>query len=184
MRLLVSIVSFMALLLGTPAMAWAQGAPEPKGGPVFTDFGQVYAVDPDVPVPKDAVFKLFFEISEGAAPGTINTKVNSAGRFINMHVAAGVPAENIHIALVVHGTAGMDLLKDAAYRARNGGKPNASAAAVSQLLAHGVDIYLCGQSAAGRNYPGKDLIPGVKVSLSAMTMYALLQQQGYTFNPS
>jgi hypothetical protein len=29
----------------------------------------------------------------------------------------------------------------------------------------------------------EDLLPGVRVALSAMTANALLQQNGYTFNP-
>jgi hypothetical protein len=29
----------------------------------------------------------------------------------------------------------------------------------------------------------EDLLPGVEMALSAMTAHALLQQQGYTFNP-
>lgn len=182
MRSTVAIIPFAVLLTALPAMAG--DGPQPKAGPVFSDFGQVFAVDPDVPVAKDATFRIMFDVSEGAKPGAINVKVNSAARFINMQVAAGVPEKNIRIALVVHGGAGADLLTNEAYRARNDDRPNPSAAPISQLLAHGVDIYLCGQTAAARGYAKADLIPGVKIALSAMTISALLQQQGYTLNPS
>ena len=42
---------------------------------------------------------------------------------------------------------------------------------------------LCGQSAAAYGITPENLIPGVEMALSAMTAFALLQQNGYTVNP-
>ncbi|HBH44411.1 MAG TPA: hypothetical protein DDY28_08390, partial [Hyphomonas atlantica] len=42
---------------------------------------------------------------------------------------------------------------------------------------------LCGQTAAYRDVTKADLLPGVEMSLSAMTAHAQLQQDGYTLNP-
>lgn len=154
-----------------------------KAGPVFTDFGAVAAVDSDLPVPKGTVFKVLFDASAGAGPGQINRVFDSAARFVNMHVAAGVPIENIHVAILVHGKASLDVLNADASPRLAEGKVNSSAHAVAQLLAHGIDIYLCGQSAAHFGIAKGDLIPGVKMSLSAMTASALLQQQGYVPMP-
>jgi len=176
----------MRKLIPVAVMVMAAGAAqaEPfRSGPVFTDFGKTAPVDSDLPIPKGTVFKVAFDVAKGAEPGEINRTFDSAARFINMHVSAGVPARNIHLAVVVHGTAGWDVTTDAVYRAHNADKPNGSAAAVSALLERGVRIYLCGQSAARMGIAKADLIPGVKLSLSAMTAHALLQQQGYTLNP-
>lgn len=176
----------MHKLLPVAAMLMAAGVAqaEPfRAGPVFTDFGKTAPVESDLPIPKGAVFKVAFDVAKGAEAGDINRAFDSAARFINMHVAAGVPQENIHLAVVVHGTAGWDVTKDTVYSAHNDGKLNRSAAAVSALVARGVQIYLCGQSAARMGVTKADLIPGVKLSLSAMTAHALLQQQGYTLNP-
>lgn len=179
---LTKMIAGLALLLGaTPALALTP--PPPPPGPVFTDFGAAYAVDSDVAVAKDTVFRLLFDAHEAARPGEINRVVDRAARFINLHVAAGLAESNIHIAIVIHGPAGADLLKDAAYRTRSGGTVNASAGPIAQLLAHGVAIYLCGQSAAHMGLAKADLIPGVRLAPSAMTMEALLQQQGYTLIP-
>ena len=41
---------------------------------------------------------------------------------------------------------------------------------------HHVDIQLCGQSAARYDISASDLLPGVRLALSAMTAYAQLQQ--------
>lgn len=175
-------ILFTALLLfAAPAVA----APRPGfvAGPVFSNFGHIAAVEGDLAIPADAVFKVGFDVSAKATPGEINRTVDSAARFINMHVAAGVPAENIRVAIVVHGPAAGDLLKPAAYAARNEGAVNGSAAPIAALVAHGVDIWLCGQSAVASSIDRADLIPGVKMALSAMTAFALLEKQGYTVNP-
>ncbi|MBR0552282.1 DsrE family protein [Sphingomonadaceae bacterium LXI357] len=152
-------------------------------GPVFKDFGKIATVDPDMPVPKDTVFKVLFDSHQATDPGKLNRTLESAARFINLQVEAGVPEENIHIAVVLHGPAGMDLTNAKFYAAHHDGKTNASADAVAQLIAHGVRIFICGQSATAMEITKADLLPGVKMALSAMTADALLQQEGYTLNP-
>ena len=154
-----------------------------KAGPVFKDFGKVAPVEQSEPVAKDTVFKVTFDVTKAADPDKINRTIDSAARFINMHVAAGIPLENIHIAVVVHGGATLDMTNQVFFAAHKDGAKNASAAAIAQLQEHGVRFYLCGQSAAANGITNADLLPGVKMALSAMTAHALLQQQGYTLNP-
>ena len=108
----------------------------------------------------------------------VNKGFNTAARFLNMHAAAGVPAENMSVAIVVHGPAASDLLT-----AEKLGHANPSAPLIAELLAAGASIQLCGQTAAARDFAPEDLLPGITVSLSAMTSHALLQQDGYTLNP-
>ena len=107
----------------------------------------------------------------------------TAPRFINTHVEAGVAETNINIAYVVHGKAIIDLLKPAAYATRSGGKANATAALVARLLAHNVNFYVCGQSAASQGIAKNELLPGVKMAISASSAHALLGMQGYTLIP-
>ncbi len=176
------IIFTMLLLVAAPAAA-APPRPGFVAGPVFGNFGHIAPVDSDLAIPDDAAFKVAFDLSAKAAPGEIGRTIDSAARFINMHVAAGVPVADIKVAIVVHGPASGDLLKPEAYAARNKGAVNGSAAAISTLAAHGVDIWLCGQSAVASSIDKADLVPGVKMALSAMTAFALLQRQGYTVNP-
>jgi intracellular sulfur oxidation DsrE/DsrF family protein len=150
---------------------------------VFKAFGDIATVDSDLAPPKGTVFKVLFNVSDAATPGAMSKKIETAARFINMHVEAGVPIENIHIAIVVHGPAGDDLLKPEAYAARHKGIANGNIAVIEALLAHKVQIWMCAQSAAATGIARADLLPGVKMTLSAMTADALLQQQGYTLNP-
>ena len=134
-------------------------------------------------VPANTVFKLVFDVAKAADPDKLNRSIESAARFINMHVAAGVPLENIQLAVVVHGSASIEMTNQTFFAAKQGGLKNASAIAIAQLQEKGVRFYLCGQSAAANGISNFDLLPGVNMALSAMTAHALLHQQGFAINP-
>jgi len=142
-------------------------------GPIFEDFGPVADIDITVPVPKDAAFKHSFDVAKRAEDGELNRTLVSAARFINMHARAGVDADRIRVAVIVHGEALRDVTKGT----------TSSSGLVAALVEHGVSIIVCGQSAAYYGVTKDDLLPGVEMALSAMTAHALLQQQGYTLNP-
>ena len=142
-------------------------------GPVFEEFGPVANIDTTLPIPEDAAFRHSFDLAERAADGELNRTLVSAARFINMHSRAGVDTDRIEVAIVVHGGAVHDV----------SGSDSASADLVAALIDFGVQIIVCGQSAAYYGVTTDDLLPGVDMALSAMTAHALLQQQGYTLNP-
>lgn len=176
---------FMLALAGLLYAATPLSAQSPAfhAGPVFTEFGQIASIETTMAIPADASFAIAFDTATRADIGEINRTLNSAARFINMHVEAGVPLENIRVAVVVHGGASLDLTRNAFYAARQDGADNANAAAIAALLDNGVQIILCGQTAAYYEIGVADLLPGVDMALSAMTAHALLQQQGFTLNP-
>ena len=142
-------------------------------GPVFEDYGPVADVETTVAVPADATLRHVFDAGTRAEDGQPNRTLVSAARFINMHARAGIDPERIEVAVVVHGKAIYDV----------SGEAPGSAELVAALIDHGVKIYVCGQTAAYYDVTNDDLLPGVELALSAMTMHALLQQKGYTLNP-
>ena len=142
-------------------------------GPAIEDFGPVADIELTLPLPKDAVFKHSFDVSRRADDGEVNRTIESAARFINMHARAGVDADRIELAVVVHGAAVHDV----------SGEDSGSAELIAILIERGVRIIVCGQSAAYYDVETDDLLPGVEMALSAMTVHALLQQEGYTLNP-
>lgn len=169
-------------LLAAPA-AFA-GADAFHAGAIIPDYGKVAAVPDALPIPKGTVFMVDFDAHEKAGAGKLSRKYESAARFINMQAAAGVKPADIHIAFVVHGKASWDLANDATYKARyetDADNPNAKL--IAELQQHGVRFIVCGQTAAYYDLNQKNLLPGVELSISAMTAHALLQQQGYTLNP-
>lgn len=179
----IAITLALALVAAAPLGAQDRSAFRP--GPVLTDFGAHAPVPGMVPPLADTQFAVAFDVSTPTTGGTPNRGFDTAARFLNMHVANGVPQENIRLVVVVHGKAALELLSDAAHAANplslKGDNP--SGKLVEALLAEDVRFILCGQSAAAYGIKPEDLIAGVEMSLSAMTAHALLQKNGFTVNP-
>lgn len=152
-----------------------------QSGPVFDRWGR-HAPVAGVSFDENASFSVAFDVAKAAGDGKLNRQFDSLARFINMHVANGVKPENIHLALVVHGSATLDLLSDEYYKARKG-TSNGNTALLNELMKAQVSVIVCGQSAAAHEVSAEMLIPGINIALSAMTAHAQLQQQGYTVNP-
>ncbi|BDI62007.1 DsrE family protein [Qipengyuania nanhaisediminis] len=165
--------AFLAMLLASPANAQADLSAF-ETGPVFDDFGPHAPVEMTRPLAQFERFAIAFDVARKAEDGTRNRGFESAARFLNMHVGAGVLEDRIELAVVVHGSAVHDLV------AREG---NGSAEMVRAMIDAGVRFIVCGQSAAAHGVTNDALIEGVEMDLSAMTAHALLQQQGYTLNP-
>lgn len=168
----IALMAVAGLFMAAPASAQDMSAF--ATGPVFEDFGPHAPVEGGEPLPSFSRFAIAFDVATPAETGARNRGFESAARFINMHVAAGVPEDRIQLAVVVHGKATLDLTT------REG---NASRPMIEAMLAKGVRFILCGQSAAANGVKKADLIEGVELHLSAMTAHALLQQDGYTVNP-
>lgn len=150
-------------------------------GPVFSQFGK-HAPVKGISFARDQQFKVAFDVADGAVPGELNRRFDSLARFINMHVANGVKLENLHLALVVHGSATLDTLQSEVYLAKMGAA-NENQVLLKALMDKGVNVVVCGQSAAAKGVESKDLISGINVDLSAMTAHARLAQDGFSINP-
>ncbi len=176
-------VILAALFLAFPANA-QRSLPEAfKTGPLITEYGPVAVLDGVEAVPDGTMFRVSYDLTEGAQPGALNRQLVTAARFLNMHAAVGVAPENMHLALVLHSAAIFDVTRAEVYGAKKEGADNPNAALLETLFQHGVQVIVCGQSAASRGLKKADLLPGVRLAVSAMTAHALLQQEGYTLNP-
>ena len=169
-------------LLGLSLLLTSFSSLAAEPAPVIKDYGYFYNVHEHKSDLSQAQFKIAFDVGDGAEKGAQNNHINSLARFINMHVAHGVKPENIQLALVVHGGASVDVLQNSVYKARFE-EDNKTESLIKQLLANNTQVYVCGQSATHMKVAAEQLIPGVKMALSAMTAHARLQQQGYTLNP-
>ncbi len=168
-------------LLLISGLVFAQ-ADQFHAGTSIAEYGKIAAVPGMDAIPEETVFKISFDVAKPATPGAVNRSLDSAARFINMHTAAGVKTDKIKLAVVIHGGAVKDMTKQSSYQTHAAAN-NANVKLIEALQGHGVKFYVCGQSAAYYGVKKDDLLPGVKLSLSAMTAHALLQQQGYTLNP-
>lgn len=149
-------------------------------GSVIVGYGPFYPIpSPDYPTDITREFKVVFDVKNSPEdPETRNPWIETAARFLNMHARAGVPAAQLQVALVVHNQAAPDLLEDAFYRERFG-TDNPNRGLLEALNTAGVQVILCGQSAAARAVPPEHTVPGTKLALSAMTALIQLQDDGY-----
>ncbi|WP_395376846.1 DsrE family protein [Marinicella sp. W31] len=176
------LIIFLSLIVTAEEEPPKEGFAVFHSGTLIPEYGKIATVAGMQKLPTDTYFKVSFDIAKPAKGGELNRALNSGARFLNMHVENGIKAEQIKLAFVIHGGAVHDMTVDTHYSDRNG-QPNANAALIKALQAHSVEIFVCGQSAAYHGITKDLLLPGVKLSLSAMTAHALLQQQGYTLNP-
>lgn len=154
-----------------------------SSGPMIQSEGRSVQVDnPTFRAPDGHVFKAVWIIDRGDTSG-VNQQLTTIARYLNVHTRHGVPKERLHAAAVVHGTGWIGILNDSAYGARYGGKTNPSKRMVEELLANGVQLVLCGQTAGIRGVKREELLPGVKLGISAMTALNVFQAQGYQYNP-
>jgi intracellular sulfur oxidation DsrE/DsrF family protein len=91
------------------------------------------------------------------------------------------------IIAIVHGDAAYLVLNDASYDANRRvqtGHPiqtgNPYGKLIDGLMKQGIQIELCGATAAANHWTNKDLIPGVKVNTNAMVRVTELEQKGFT----
>lgn len=165
------------LLLLLPIFAISQKTPQK--GTVITEYGATYEVTPDFKTDTQNDLKVVFDIGRTFGDSTkVNSLFNTAARFLNIHVNAQVPVEHLKVAMVIHGAAAYDILNDIQYKTKYGiNNPNTTL--IKRLSEKGVQVILCGQTAAYRNIDKQDILPEVKIALSAMTALVQLQNEDY-----
>jgi intracellular sulfur oxidation DsrE/DsrF family protein len=139
-----------------------------------------------VPLPKAAEqprreIKIVFDITSEGKPDEVNKGLESVARYLNLNAQAGNAASEVRLALVVHGPATAAALDDAAYADRVEAGRNPNLALVRELKKHGVEVFVCGQSLARNKYAASEVAAEFTVAVSAMTVNANKQQDGYAY---
>ena len=167
-------------LVGLVFLSFQLEASEPVTGPVIENFGPAFTLPAGTfNLLPDQQYKVVMDIGEGPDdPATLNRKIETAARFLNMHSRNGIKPENLSLAIVLHGSATKSALNDEA-QANNFDVPNGNKALLKALGSAGVQVYVCGQSASYYGYGVEDLLPEAKMAVSAMTAHIRLQQDGY-----
>ena len=172
-----TIMQFCFLLLFISLQSFAS---DPVTGPVVENYGPVFAVpEGSFNLEPNRQYKVLMDIGKGPDdPSELNRYIESAARFLNMQSRNGIKPENIKLAFVLHGSGTHAALNDEAY-SEHFLVPNANKGLIKALAQAGVDVYVCGQSAAYNGYSAEELLPEVKMAVSAMTVHVRLQQEGY-----
>ncbi|MEK6153711.1 DsrE family protein [Flavobacteriaceae bacterium 3-367] len=173
-------IKFLLPIVSMALIFFPVHSQQSKAGPIIENFGKVFNIEkPAFKLDTTLTYKAVFDIVNSPEGHTERNKsLETAARFLNMHAQSGIPKAQLKAALVVHSKASKDLLSDAAYEKRFGVK-NPNGELIKALLSADVAIIFCGQSSMARGYPKEDLIPGVQLSLSAMTALIQLQNDNY-----
>lgn len=137
------------------------------------------ATNPTFPASKDLVYRIAWGVNVGpATPDSVVPAFRSVANFLYVGDANGVPRSNVHLAVVVWGTATHSLLRNEAYRAAKQ-SDNATIPLLQALHDAGVEIIVCGEALINRKLSRDDLLPFVKIAPTATMALATLHAQGY-----
>jgi intracellular sulfur oxidation DsrE/DsrF family protein len=144
--------------------------------------GVVPVKDPnEIPDP-NIDYKLLFELTTNNPDSTakeINSGLAEIVRVINLHVASGIPVKKIIPVIVVHGAALDAISNNAAYQKKYK-TDNPNIKTMNELENKvGARFIACGQAMAFFEVKKEDLLPEVKISITAQTVLSHYQLKGY-----
>lgn len=129
-------------------------------------------------------YKLLMEevipIKDSAAAKEINEGLSEVGRFINLHIASGIPKNKLDVVVVVHGAALYALYTNEVYRKKYG-IDNPNIVLINELMKNGVKFIACGQAMNFFDVKQEEMVPNIKISLTAQTVLSNYQLKGYVW---
>jgi intracellular sulfur oxidation DsrE/DsrF family protein len=143
--------------------------------------GVIPVADPtEIPDPKQD-YKLLFELT-GKNPDSLSKEINKGldevARVLNLHFASGIPANKIIPVIVVHGPGLEALMKNKTYQLKHS-VDNPNMKLIQDLENAGSKFIACGQAMAFFEVKREELLPEIKISLTAQTVLSNYQMQGF-----
>jgi intracellular sulfur oxidation DsrE/DsrF family protein len=147
------------------------------------DFSGIIPVKDPTEIPDPNIeYKLLFELTTNnpdSIAKDINNGLTEIVRVINLHVASGIPLKKIIPVIVVHGGALIAITNNAAYQKKYK-LDNPNLKTIDELEKKtGAKFIACGQAMAFFEVKKEDLLPEVKISLTAQTVLSHYQLKGY-----
>jgi len=177
---LTSITMLRSTLISFVLLNCLQANAQTPVNPIIKDYGTIYAIDNATLPAKNIDYKIVIDLKPANDDfNQVNKGLNNIARMINLHGAAGISKEQLHIVVAVHYTATPIILNNAGYQKKYG-VDNPNLDLIQQLSAAGVKFYVCGQSLVARNYAFADVNPQVTIALSMLTVVTEHQMQGYS----
>lgn len=169
------LITFCLLLFSFVLVA------QEKVNPIIKEFGGIFEI-PDAIEKPDPTLKyniVIDVVSPSENPKEINDALNNVARLINLHAVGGVPKENLHVVLAIHGGATFTTLDNEQYQQKYG-VDNPNLALLQALSESGVvDLFICGQSLIARKVDATKISPYVKKATSMLTTVTAYQLKGF-----
>lgn len=134
----------------------------------------------EVPDP-DIDYKILFELTflnPDSLAKDVNYGLTEVARVINLHVASGVPLKRIKPIIVVHAAA-LKAFGTNAYYKEKFKTDNPNLKVVEELKKFGTRFIACGQAMNFMDVKKEDMIPDMKISITAQTVISHYQLKGY-----
>ena len=148
--------------------------------PQIARFGGIVRTPAAAEAPRRGA-KIVFDIVADSKPDELNKGLESVARYLNLNAEAGQNPADLKLALVLHGSATKAALSDAAYATHTAAAKNPNLELIQELKACGVEVFVCGQSLARNKFTTADVAGDVSVAVSAMTVNANKQFDGYAY---
>jgi intracellular sulfur oxidation DsrE/DsrF family protein len=170
------------LALGMPLASAADSSPPqpslPLHFPQIKGFGSAVELPAAEERPR-AGGKVYFDTTAAAPAGKPNRGLESAARLVNLYALEGMEGGRPQIAVILHFNATAAALSDSAHE-RSGGGSNPNRELVEQLVANGVEVWVCGQSVVRSGHALADVLPGIRIAHSAMIFNINRPADGWT----
>jgi intracellular sulfur oxidation DsrE/DsrF family protein len=146
-------------------------------------YSGVIPVDNPTEIPDPNMnYKLLFELvinNKDTDAKDINHGITEICRIINLHVASGIPVKNISPVIIVHGPALRSLYNNDNYKKKYKVE-NPNIEVIEELINKtGAKFIACGQAMNFLDVKREEMIPAVKVSVTAQTVLSSYELKGY-----
>lgn len=146
--------------------------------PGIAEYGGVVTVPEGVEPPAPRI-DVVFDVTAESPFDKPNRGLDGVARFINLCAQDGVQPGRL--VAVLHGGATVAALGDEAYARSTSVEKNPNRELLRRLREAGVTVLVCGQSLARSGYAFTDAAPETTVAVSAMTVLANKQHEGYAY---
>ena len=168
-----SVTIFIVLICTVNAFA-QKGA-----NPIIKNFGTIYEIENAVNPDPNIEYRIVVDLKTlQRDKESINPGLNNVARMLNLHGLGGVKAENLNVAVAIHGGATDVILNNEAYQKKYE-LDNPNLQLINELKEAGVKLYVCGQSLLARNYEHDEVNTQIKIGLSMLTVVTTYMHKGY-----
>ena len=169
-RLTLAIIGFSAML-SAPINCSAEDDPFALKQPTV------------VQIQKRKSIHVAYDIKDDVLSAGIGKGLYYVRGLLESYKSMGVPQDQLHISVVLHGDAAYMLLQEEAFQ-QNENDPfayNPNTQVVQQLLDHGVSVEICHSTMKSKGWGADEILPGVTIVHDAYTRLIDLQQRGYSY---
>lgn len=144
----------------------------------------VSAADPHIiKVQQKQDIKVVYDVNQDKIQAGIGQALYYVRGLLEAYKKQGVSMKQLHIVVVVHGSAAYWLLNNEKYQDYVGNPfdVNANDKVVRELTEHGVSVEICNVTMKAHRWKPEDIMPDVKIVHDAYTRIIDLQMQGYAY---